>query len=183
MFTSQIKAGAISAIALAMTAGLAAPASAVTLTADVSSISAGEEVIFTSDAPNEWLAALFVNGVFLDSGLIDVGGPFPWEAISPCVTVDVTLRVYDEIVGDPVREPTFSEQPVDSVTVEFVGDNSPGCNDTWGGGESDDSGDSDEPLAKTGSDSSALVGLTGFAGVAALTVAVAVARRTRRAQR
>jgi hypothetical protein len=181
MFTSQIKAGAISAIALAMTVGLAAPASAVTLTADVSSVSQGEAVTFTTDAPGAALVALYVNGEYLDGGRVDdTPNPFDWGMLSPCVTVDVTYRVYDELATEPAREPAFSEQPVDSVSVEFVGDNSPGCNDTWGGGESDDSGDS---LAKTGSDASAVAGLTGVAGVAALAVAAAVALRSRRAQR
>jgi hypothetical protein len=186
MFTSQIKAGAISAIALAMTVGLAAPASAVTLTADVTSVSPGESVMFETDAQGQKLSAVFIEGDFWGSGPVNTTpNPFGWDLVSPCVTVEMTYRVYDED-GDffaENREVAFSEQPVDSVSVEFVGDNSGECDDTWGTGESNEPNEPAERLAKTGSDASAVAGLTGAAGVAALAVAAAVALRTRRAQR
>ena len=187
MFTSPFKKSAISAIALAMTLGLAAPASATTytLTSDESSISSGEVAVLTTDAPAGQGAYVFVNGVGFIAGPLSSGAPFAWENVSPCVTVDVTIRVYYEVPGaPPMAPPSFSEPYAGSVTIEFIGDNSSGCNPTWGDGAEDEGGsNSDEPLAKTGSDASAVAGLTGVAGVAALAVAVAVALRTRRAQR
>lgn len=191
MFTSPFKKSAISAIALAMTLGLAAPASATTytLTSDESSISSGEVAVLTTDAPDGQGAYVFVNGVGFIAGPLSSGAPFAWENVSPCVTVDVTIRVYYEVPGaPPMAPPSFSEPYAGSVTIEFIGDNFSGCNATWGAGAEDEGGsggsdNSDEPLAKTGSDASAVAGLTGVAGVAALAVAVAVALRTRRAQR
>jgi hypothetical protein len=194
MFTSRRKAAAVSALALAMTLGLAAPASAVTytLTSDESSISSGEVAVITTDAPVGQAAYVFVNGVGFTSGPLSSGMPFAWNAVSPCVTIDVTLRVYYEVPGAPaMAAPSFSDAYAGSVTIEFIGDNSPGCNPTWGDGAEDEGGsggsggsdDSGEPLAKTGSDASTVASLTGVAGAAALVVAAAVALRLRRASR
>lgn len=180
---------AASSLVLAMQLGFVSPASA--LTSDVTSVSPGETAIFSTQVPAISLVAIFVNGEFHSSGnLYTIPTTYPWETFSPCVTVDVTFRVYSEYVyGAPFREPLFSEQPAETADVEFIGDDSVSCNDAWGSGSSGSSGgsggseDSDEPLAKTGSDASTVAGMTGIASLTALAVAVAVARRTRRAQR
>jgi hypothetical protein len=197
MFTSPLKSSVISAIALAMTLVLAAPASATTFTlsSDKASLTTNEVATFTTDAiGDDNVAALFVNGVYYTGGPgLSSGSILPWTVVYPCVTVDVTLRLYYLAPGSPtpVVAPTLATPYDAEVLIEFVGDTSVPCNYTWGdgldgGGGSGGSGgsdNSDEPLAKTGSDASAVAGLTGVAGVAALAVAVAVALRTRRAQR
>ena len=167
------------AIAVAMTVGLAAPASAFTLTADPLSIERGGFVNISTDAPETHTAALFVNGEHVETDVLGGStGGFPWEMFGPCVDIDVTFRLYDETYVDQVKD--FADSYDDSVTIEFVGDNTVECNDTWGAGESTGS---DESLAKTGSDASTVASLTGVAGVAAIVVAAAVAFRLRRAQR
>ena len=170
-------------IAVALSVGFAAPASAMitTLTSDVSSVERnGDGVLFTSNIPRGSSVAIFVNGDDGFSGVWDETAgettePLPWEAFSPCVTIDVTFRVYNEVYVDQVY--TFSDPYAASVTVQWIGDNTVDCDDTWGAGESA------EELAPTGSDASTVAGMTGIAGLAALAVAVAVARRSRRAQR
>jgi hypothetical protein len=276
--------------------GFVAPASA-EIQSNVASVSPGGSVVFTSNAPSIRLAAYFINSDFMSSGnLADIlNVDIPWEQYSPCVTVDLTARVYDETGLDtPGRDVLFSEEPLETHTVQLIGSNSSGCDDQWGGSsgpetitlesnrtsvsvdnrqftltsnaddlalgltfvngvvesrwqvdlingatlnwgqfspcttvdaeyrvynslifqdpnplysdpydasvvvehvgapdyvgcnqkwDAQDGGGSGESLAKTGAESSTLVGLTGVAGVAALAVAVAVARRTRRAQR
>jgi hypothetical protein len=180
------------AIAVAMTVGLAAPASATTytLTADDLSISNGEFSTITTDAPSGTGAYFFVNGVLQNGGGLASGMPFAWNTISPCATVDVTLRVYAPLPGGlAMAPPSFSDAYAGSVTIEFIGDNFAGCNPAWGTGDSGGSGgsggsgDSGETLAKTGSDASTAASLTGVAGAAALVVAAAVALRLRRANR
>ena len=157
-----------------MTLGLAAPASATTytLTSDESSISIGEFAVLTTDAPVGTGAYVYVNGESYIGGPLSSTTPFAWENVSPCVTVDVTIRVYPPtpISGPPSAPPTFADPYAASVDIEFIGDNFSGCNPTWGAGAPTGS---DESLATTGSDASTVAGLTG----------VAVARRSRRAQR
>ena len=189
MKINKLKSVALAAttIAVAMTVGLAVPASAngvLTLTSSAPSISRGETITIASNGTNE-TAVLFINGESMGGnttvGLMVIGAA-PWEAFSPCVTIDVTFRVYSETYDANAPAKDFADPFEAEATVEWIGDNTVDCDDTWGAGARAPE-DSDEPLAKTGSDSSALTGLTGLAGVAALAVAVAVARRTRRAQR
>jgi hypothetical protein len=124
---------AASSLVLALQFGVVSPASA-ELQTDVSSVSPGGSVTFLTNAPTIFLGALFVNGEFHSSGNLNgFRDPIPWEAFSPCVTVDVTFRVYSEsALGAPYREPLFSEEPTESADVEFVGSNSSGCDDQWG---------------------------------------------------
>jgi len=175
---------AASSLVLVMQVGLVSPASAATITSDVSSVAPGEAATLTSDIAIGNGVAVFANGELLEIDVWDVNPsePLPWEAFSPCVTIDLTFRVYDEVFDENSLK-NFSDPYEDSVTIQWIGDNTSECNATWGDGESDESGDSDEPLAKTGSDASAVAGLTGVASVVALAVAAAVALRTRRAQR
>lgn len=180
MILNKMKSAALAAttIALALSVGFAAPASAVdyTITADREVVRNGESVTYTTTAPDENLAAFFVNGEYWGSGSVGTTpNPFDWGIFSPCANVQATYRVYDE-VGDS-REPLWSDPYAGSNTVRFAGDPTVDCDDAWGDGSTD------EPLAKTGSDASTVAGMTGIAGVTALSVAVAVARRTRRAQR
>jgi hypothetical protein len=195
MFTSRRKAAAVSALALAMTLGLAAPASATTwsLSSDKASLTNGELALLTTDvSTNAYVTGLFVNGMYVQQFTNIVNGAtIPWAVVAPCETVDVTLRMYAFNGGFPPVLGGFDSPYAASVTIEFVGDTSVPCDATWGAGLDDGggsggsggSGDSGEPLAKTGSDASTLTGLTGIAGVAALVVAAAVAFRLRRAQR
>jgi hypothetical protein len=174
---------AATTIAVALSVGFATPATAMPMTieSNVPSIERdGEAVVITSSVPDGYAFAVFINEDLLNIGPWDSADsdPVPWEALSPCVTIDLTFRVYRDIYVDQVR--TFDDAYGASVTVEWIGDDTVDCNPTWGTGESAASGES---LADTGSDGFVVAGLTGVAGVAALAVAVAVARRTRRAQR
>lgn len=180
-------------IAVAISVGFGAPASAlgITLTADKTVVQNGEGVTFTTNAPGLNYAAFFIGGEYWASGLVETTpNPFVWMMVAPCASVDVTYRVYSYSSDtadytDAATAALFGEPYAASVDVEFAGDNTVGCDPTWGSGESaDESADeSAETLATTGSDASTVAGLTGVAGVAALAVAVAVSRRARRAQR
>jgi len=176
MFTQKLKSVATTAtaIGLAMSFGFAAPAFAASITSDVESLERGGATQISSDVANGNTIALFINGQIQTSQGWNGNFTASWADYSPCVDVEVTYRVYDEVYVDQV--PDFADPYEGSVTLLYVGDNSPGvfCDDSWG------TGDSGEPLAKTGADASAL---TGVAGVAALAAAVAVARRARRLQR
>jgi hypothetical protein len=191
MKITRLKSAALAAttIAVAMSVGFAAPASAMaaTLTADKSVVQNGEGVTFTAtNISGTNYAAFFIDGEYWDSGAIeDTPNPFTWDIVEPCASVDVTYRIYNYETetadySDAALAALFGEPYVASVDVEFAGDNTVECDDTWGAGASTGS---DEPLATTGSDASTVAGLTGVAGVMALAVAVAVARRSRRAQR
>ena len=184
---------AATTIAVAMSVGFAAPASAsgAYLTSSAPTISQGETITYSTNQPPNALIALLINGeVVSASDAITFASPFPWEAFRPCVTIDVTFRVYDDTYDGTGIVVLASDPFLAEATVEWIGDNTVDCNDTWGAGDSGggdsgagDSGDSSEPLATTGSDASTVAGLTGVAGVVALAVAVAVSRRARRAQR
>jgi hypothetical protein len=188
MLVNKMKSVVLAAttIAVAMSVGFAVPASAIapTLTADKSVVQNGEGVTFTAtNIPVTYYAAFFIDGEYWDSGPIEnTPNPFAWDIVQPCASVDVTYRIYNyetetADLSDAAYAALFGEPYAASVDVEFAGDNTVDCDDTWGTGESA------ETLAKTGSDASTVAGLTSVAGVAALAVAVAVARRTRRAQR
>jgi hypothetical protein len=189
MRVNKIKSVVLAAttIALAMSFGFAAPASAsvASLTSSAPTISRGETIILSTNQDGNALTAILINGAVVDMlPLNGVLGSVPWEALMPCATIDVTFRVY----ADPYDGSTIvlaSDPFLAEANIEWIGDNTVDCNDTWGTGDSGagDSGDSSEPLATTGSDASTVAGLTGVAGVVALAVAVAVSRRTRRAQR
>jgi hypothetical protein len=157
----------------------------ITLEADRTSVSRDNPLVtLTSNGEDEALVVVFVNGVWETFYLLNQlnGQTTGWEAFAPCVTVDMEYRLYNSFVpGSPV--PPYADPYDAGVLIEFVGDDTDDCNPKWGTQDAGGSGDSDEPLAKTGSDASAVAGLTSVAGVAALAVAVAVARRTRRAQR
>jgi hypothetical protein len=185
MLVNKLKSVVLAAttIAVAMSVGFAAPASASVayLTSSAPTISRGETITFSTDQDADTLTAVLINGEVLEMGplynLVEV--PAPWEAISPCVTIDVTFRVYAETYD--VSTIVLASDPfLAEANIEWIGDNTVDCNDLWGAGASTGS---TEPLATTGSDASTVAGLTGVAGVVALAVAVAVARRTRRAQR
>jgi hypothetical protein len=125
------------------------------------------------------LGALFINGELFGMspvGLLELDDA-PWEVFGPCVTIDVTWRIYPQVF-DESSVKSYNDSYRAEVNVEWIGDNTVDCNPAWGAGES-----ADEPLAKTGTDASTVAGMTGVAGVAALAVAVGVARRSRRAQR
>jgi hypothetical protein len=179
---------AATTIAVAMSVGFAAPASAsgAYLTSSAPTISRGETITYSTNQPPNALTALLINGEVVSTGeLVEVTAvPGPWEAFSPCVTIDVTFRVYADTF-DGTEIVLASDPFLAEATVEWIGDNTVDCNPAWGTGDSGagDSGDSSEPLATTGSDASTVAGLTGAAGVVALAAAVAVARRSRRAQR
>jgi hypothetical protein len=181
MFLNKMKSAALAAttISLVLSVGFAAPASAVdyTITADREVIRNGESVTYTTTAPGENLSAFFINGEYWGHGSVsDTPNPFDWGMFQPCANIRATYRVYDEVADE--REPLWTDPYAASNTVRFVGDPSIDCDDSWGAGKS-----ADEPLAKTGTDASTVAGLTGVAGVAALAIAGAVARRMRRAQR
>jgi len=185
MLVNKLKSVVLAAttIAVAMSVGFAAPASAsvASLTSSAPTISRGETIIFSTNQDGNALSALLINGEVVETGplflLVEI--PAQWEALSPCVTIDVTARVYADTYDE--TEIVLASDPfLAEATVEWIGDNTVDCNDTWGAGASTGS---TEPLATTGSDASTVAGLTGVAGVVALAVAVAVARRTRRAQR
>jgi len=186
MLVNKLKSVVLAAttIAVAMSVGFAAPASAsqITLTADDMVVENGEGVTFTTNAPGGNLAAFFIAGEYWNSGTVETTpNPFSWDIVQPCTTVTVTYRVYNETSTG--LQPLFSTPYVATIDVDFVGDNTVECDDSFGAGNSGETGDSAEPLATTGSAATAVAGLTGVAGVVALAVAVAVARRTRRAQR
>lgn len=176
---------AATSIAVAMSVGFATPASAMatTLTADKTVVRNGESVTFTTNAPGENYAAFFTNGEYWDSGSIETTpNPFTWDIVGPCASVDVTYRIYNYAAetadeSEATVAALFDQPYAASVDVRFAGDNTVDCDDSYGPGKSAES------LAKTGLDASTVAGLTGVAGVAALAVAVAVAVRTRRAQR
>jgi hypothetical protein len=90
------------------------------LGADYDSISEGEAVAFTTDAPSENLGALFLDGTFIDSGSIgSIPNPFPWDGYGDCGTDTVmTLRVYDE-ASDPDgdRDVSWDEDYAATVSV------------------------------------------------------------------
>lgn len=178
------------ALAVAMSVGLAVPASAngvVTLTSSAPTISNGETITYTTSADWERHSQFFINGVVLGGtpvGMIMINPVAPWSAWQPCETIDVTLRVYSDLYEDIDQDNLYLwTDPYDaSVTVEWIGDNSGECNDAWGAGARGPN-DSGESLAATGSNASSLAALTGVAGIAALGVAAAVVLRSRRAQR
>jgi hypothetical protein len=185
MLVDKLKSVVLAAttIAVAMSVGFAAPASAsvASLTSSAPTISRGETITYSTNQDSDALTALLINGEVVSTGeeISLVENPWPWEVFSPCVTIDVTFRVYAETYD--VSTIVLASDPfLDEATVEWIGDNTVDCNDTWGAGASTGS---TQPLATTGSDASTVAGLTGVAGVVALAVAVAVARRTRRAQR
>jgi hypothetical protein len=172
------------AIAVAMSVGAAVPASAVvSFTSSAPSISSGETITFATDANPTSHAQIFINGSFQGASALGLIAftPAPWEAFMPCETIDITFRVYSE-TADPGLVKLWTDSYDASLTIEWVGDNTVACNDTWGEG-APGAEDSGEPLAKTGSDASTVASLSGVAGVAALVVAAAVALRLRRAQR
>jgi len=178
---------AATTIAVAMSVGFAAPASASVayLTSSAPTISRGETITYSTNQPPNALVALLINGEVASAGEASTfAGEFPWEDFSPCVTIDVTFRVYADTY-DGTEIVLASDPFLAEATVEWIGDNTVDCNPAWGAGDSGagDSGDSSEPLATTGSDASTVAWLTGVAGVVALAVAVAVSRRARRAQR
>jgi len=199
MLVNKLKSVVLAAttIAVAMSVGFAAPASAsvASLTSSAPTISRGETITYSTNQNPNALVALFVNGEFFIAGeASDLVGALPWEAFNPCATIDVTFRVYaDNYEGNQIV--LFSDPFLAEATVEWIGDNTVYCNPFWGAGDSGagdsgagdsgagDSGDSSEPLATTGSDALTVAGLTGAVGVVALAAAVAVARRSRRAQR
>jgi hypothetical protein len=157
------------------------PQNSYTIASNINSVERnGDAVVLTTNAPIGTVSSTFVNGEHIETGswTVNPTDPVPWEALGPCVTIDVTFRVYDESYVAQVKN--FSDPYEDSVTVQWIGDNTVDCNPAWGGSPLAASGES---LAKTGSDASTVAGLTGVAGVAALAIAVAVARRSRRAQR
>jgi hypothetical protein len=171
--------------------GVVSPASAVSMSADTDTIATGQTALFTTDAPLGTLTAFFVNDERFMYGPYEPPLDTPWDMFAPCENADLTVRVYDEAYSgtpsDYDNDNLTWETPYNaSYTIGLVGNATwPNCISygTSGSGGSGGSGDSGESLANTGSDSSTLVGLTGVAGVAALAVSVAVARRTRRAQR
>ena len=198
MRVNKIKSVVLAAttIALAMSFGFAAPASAsvASLTSSAPTISRGETIILSTNQDDYALTALLINGAVVQTlPLVDVLGPSPWEVFMPCATIDVTFRVYAEPYDGST--PLASDPFLAEANSEWIGDNTDACSALWGTGDSGagdsgagdsgagDSGDSSEPLATTGSDASTVAGLTGAAGVVALAAAVAVARRSRRAQR
>lgn len=171
---------AATSIAVAMSVGFAAPASAMAyyIASSAPTIGSGETIVISSNGDPAALSAILVNGEVLGTsplGLV-VSDAAPWETFGPCVTIDVTFRMYnvpfDETINVSSTDPFVTE-----LNVEWIGDNTVDCDDTWGAGESA------ETLATTGSGASTVAGLTGVAGVVALAVAVAVSRRARRAQR
>lgn len=176
---------AASTIAVALSVGFAAPASAVptTLVADKTVVRNGESVNFTTNAPGENYAAFFTNGEYWGSGSIETTpNPFTWDLVGPCASVDVTFRIYNYAAetadeSDATLAALYDQPYAATVDVRFAGDTTVDCDDAYGAGKSADA------LANTGSDASTVAGMTGIAGVTALAVAVAVARRTRRAQR
>lgn len=174
---------AATTIAVALSVGFAAPASAipnVTITSSAPTISRGETIAISTDG-DTLLGAVFVNGEYLGvspGGLLEDDAA-PWETFSPCVTVDVTFRMYREVFDENTVK-SYNDAFADEVTIEWIGDNTVDCNPEWGAGVT---AGTDEPLAKTGSDASTVAGMTGIAGVTALAVALAVARRQRRVQR
>jgi hypothetical protein len=184
MLVNKLKSVVLAAttIAVAMSVGFAAPASAsgAYLTSSAPTISRGETITYSTNQPPNALVALLINGEVVAPGDASTfAGEFLWEDFSPCVTIDVTFRVYADTF-DGTELVLASDPFLAEATVEWIGDNTVDCNDTWGAGASTGS---TEPLATTGSNASTVAGLTGVAGVVALAVAVAVARRTRRAQR
>jgi hypothetical protein len=184
MLVNKLKSVVLAAttIAVAMSVGFAAPASAsgAYLTSSAPTISRGETITYFTNQPPSALVASLINGEVGTASQMDMlAGDMPWEAFSPCVTIDVTFRVYADTY-DGTEIVLASDPFLAEATVEWIGDNTVDCDDTWGAGASTGS---TEPLATTGSDASTVAGLTGVAGVVALAVAVAVARRTRRAQR
>jgi hypothetical protein len=90
------------------------------LSADYESISEGEAVTFSYDAPDDALAALFVDGEFWGSGPVGVTpNPFPWEAFGDCDVESVmTFRIYDEMSDpDDGRDVSWDEDYAASVSV------------------------------------------------------------------
>lgn len=70
----------------------------VTLIADKEEVSEGEGVIFTTNAPDDNMAAFFLDGVFWGNGTIrSTPNPFPWSLIGTGSDSDVvaTYRIYD----------------------------------------------------------------------------------------
>ena len=193
MVYSKLKSVILAAttIAVAISVGFGAPASAstTTLTADKTVVQNGEGVSFTTtNIPGTYYAAFFILGEYWGSGSIETTpNPFVWNIVAPCASVDVTYRIYNYAAdtadhSDETHAALFGEPYEASVDVEFAGDNTVDCDDTWGAG-APGAEDSGEPLAKTGSDASTVASLTGVAGVAAIIVAAALAFRLRRAQR
>ena len=185
MKITKLKSAAFAAttIAVAMSVGFAAPASAMAyyIASSAPTISRGETIVISSNGDPLALSSILINGEVIGTsplGLVVTDAAL-WEAFSPCVTIDVTFRMYnvpfDETIVVSSTDPFVTE-----LNVEWIGDNTVDCDDTWGAGASTGS---DEPLATTGSDASTVAGLTGVAGVVALAAAVAAARRMRRAQR
>jgi hypothetical protein len=178
--TNKLKSAVLAAttIAVALSVGFAAPATAMPMTIETniqSVVRNGELLEVTSTVPEGYTAATFINGENFSTYPWSTQEPVSWNIMGPCVTVDVTFRVYRDIYVDQVK--TFDDAYGATVTIQWIGDNTVDCNPAWGEGETADE------LAPTGSDASTVAGMTGVAGVAALAVAVAVARRTRRAQR
>jgi len=171
---------AAASIAVALSVGFAVPASAMAyyIASSAPTVSRGETIVISSNGDPLALSSILVNGEVIGTsplGLV-VTDDATWESFSPCVTIDVTFRMYNVPFEETIPV-SANDSFVTELNVEWIGDNTVDCDDTWGAGESADE------LAPTGSDASTVAGLTGVAGVAALAIAVAVARRTRRAQR
>ena len=183
MKITQFRSAALAAasIAVALSVGFAVPASAMAyyIASSAPTVSRGETIVISSNGDPLALSSILVNGEVIGTsplGLV-VTDDATWESFSPCVTIDVTFRMYNVPFEETIPV-SANDSFVTELNVEWIGDNTVDCDDTWGAGES-----ADEPLAKTGSDAATVAGMTGIAGVAALAVAVAVARRSRRAQR
>jgi hypothetical protein len=171
---------AAASIAVALSVGFAVPASAMAyyIASSAPTVSRGETIVISSNGDPLALSSILVNGEVIGTsplGLV-VTDAATWESFSPCVTIDVTFRMYNVPFEETIPV-SANDSFVTELNVEWIGDNTVDCDDTWGAGESADE------LAPTGSDASTVAGLTGVAGVATLAVAVAVARRSRRAQR
>ena len=96
---------------------------AITLTADKSSISNGEGVNFTSNAPGDNLNAVFLDGVFFGDGSYDsTPNPFDWSIVGGCHDQVMTMRVYSTKYVDITSDPSFSDPYLATVDVTVLGD-------------------------------------------------------------
>ena len=98
--------------------------SAITLTADKSSISNGEAFTMTSNATFDQLSAGFLDGNFFGGGPYgQIPNPLDWSYFGGCSDTVLTLRLYDNnLWGNSQVPPTFEDPYLATISVTFLGD-------------------------------------------------------------
>ncbi|MDR3593934.1 IPT/TIG domain-containing protein [Clostridium sp.] len=95
---------------------------AIYINADRTTVSSGESVTFTTNAPSGQLGAAFLNGVYMGGGPVGASTnvPTPWSYIGSSITSDatLTLRIYDAQAAS-ATPPDWNTPYLTEVNVVF----------------------------------------------------------------